>query len=249
MASPVTKVTFFYDFISPYSYLAFRQLKRLRTKYGAQRLQVSYKPVVFGALLTHWSNKGPAEIPPKREFVFRDVHRYAKANNEPFSVPRAHPFLPLFPLRLTLLSTCNNDFSLQEHLIDAIYSSLWGDASGYGINPTEAEFTRVAAAAIPPQPSALTIDQLVIRAKSDVAKQELKTNGEEAAKLGVFGVPTMIVYPPTPNKAPELFWGNDQLNYIEMIINGKGGVIEVSPEYEQALRSIPAASVRPQSKL
>jgi 2-hydroxychromene-2-carboxylate isomerase len=80
MASSVTKVTFFYDFISPYSYLAFRQLKRLRTKYGGERLQVSYKPVVFGALLTHWSNKGPAEIPPKREFVFRDVYRCAASS-------------------------------------------------------------------------------------------------------------------------------------------------------------------------
>jgi 2-hydroxychromene-2-carboxylate isomerase len=159
--------------------------------------------------------------------------------------------LPLFPLRLTLLSTCNNDLSLQEHLIDAIYSSLWGDSSGYGINPTEAEFTRVASAALPPQPSGLSIDQFASRAKSDAAKQELKSNGDEAVKLGVFGVPSMIVYPPggDSSKRPELFWGNDQLGYVEMIINGKGGVIEVSPEYEQALRTIPVAATRPQSKL
>lgn len=68
------KLTFFYDFISPYSYLAFKRVKELRKSYGS-KLPVVYKPVLFAGLLNHWGSKGPAEVPPKREFVFRDVYR------------------------------------------------------------------------------------------------------------------------------------------------------------------------------
>lgn len=76
MAAKAVKVTFFFDFISPYAFLAFRRVRRLRHQF-ASTLDVSYKPVVFGAVLSHWGTKGPAEIPPKREFVFRDVYRCA----------------------------------------------------------------------------------------------------------------------------------------------------------------------------
>lgn len=169
--------------------------------------------------------------------------RYAKAHNIDFSVPRAHPFMPLFPLRLSLLSTCGGDSSLQERIIDAIYTALWGDASGFGILPTEDEFTKVAASCL--GSGAPSIDQLVERAKSEAAKADLKQSGDDAIKAGIFGVPTMLV---EHAGRSDIFWGNDQVDYIEMIASGKGKIIEVTPEYEEALRRIPVAAVRPQPK-
>ena len=64
-------LTFWFDVVSPYAYLAF---ERLPQAMEGLSYSVDYKPVVFGALLKHGGQKGPAEIEPKRQWTFRQVH-------------------------------------------------------------------------------------------------------------------------------------------------------------------------------
>src|SRR6266702_4410344 len=93
------QITFYLDFISPYSYLAFEKLPEalLGLSYG-----VDYKPVLFAGLLKHHGQLGPAEIVPKRDWTYRQVLWLAHVHGLPLQMPAAHPFNPLALLRLAL---------------------------------------------------------------------------------------------------------------------------------------------------
>ncbi|HEU4531921.1 MAG TPA: DsbA family protein, partial [Steroidobacteraceae bacterium] len=79
----------YFDFISPYAFLNFHRLGELEG-----RITVRMKPVLFGAILDHWGQRGPAEIAPKRTFVYRQAHWLARRRELAFKGPQAHPFNP-----------------------------------------------------------------------------------------------------------------------------------------------------------
>ena len=66
---------FYFDFLSPYAYLAWRQAGAFC---AAQRLTLRPRPMVFIMALRHWGHLGPAQIPPKRDFTFKDIQRRAR---------------------------------------------------------------------------------------------------------------------------------------------------------------------------
>ena len=86
----MTEAKWYFDFISPFAYL---QLARFSTLPG--NLEITAVPVVFGGLLTHWGQLGPAEIPPKRRFVYRFFQWNADRLGVPFAMPPRHPYNPL----------------------------------------------------------------------------------------------------------------------------------------------------------
>src|SRR6266513_5445760 len=92
-----SSVDWYFDFVSPYSYIALHRL-------GELSHPVIYKPVLFAGLLNHWGQKGPAEIPAKRRWTYRWCTWWAKELGVPFRFPAAHPFNPLQHLRLALAS-------------------------------------------------------------------------------------------------------------------------------------------------
>ena len=65
-------------------------------------LEINPVPVLFGGLLKHWGQLGPAEIAPKRKFVYRFFKWQADQNNIPFKMPPRHPYNPLAALRLCI---------------------------------------------------------------------------------------------------------------------------------------------------
>ncbi|OOG82008.1 disulfide bond formation protein DsbA, partial [Hydrogenophaga sp. A37] len=64
------ELTFFYDPISPYAHLAFEKLPQALMGLS---VHVRYRPVLFAALLKAHGQLGPAEIPGKREWTYRQV--------------------------------------------------------------------------------------------------------------------------------------------------------------------------------
>lgn len=97
-------IDWYFDFVSPYSYLGLHRLKDVKPK-------INYKPVLFAGLLKHWGQKGPAEIPAKRKWTYRSCDWQARKLGLPFRFPAAHPFNPLPHLRLAtprppLFRTC-----------------------------------------------------------------------------------------------------------------------------------------------
>jgi len=81
-------VNFYFDFLSPYVWLASHQLDEVRKSTAAK---FRFVPVLFAALLGHHSNLGPAEIPAKRRYTFQDAQRWAVYLGLEFKSPPAHP--------------------------------------------------------------------------------------------------------------------------------------------------------------
>ena len=186
------QLDWYFDFISPFAYLQWRLLWREHPEL-ARRLRP--KPVLLAALLNHWGQLGPAELPGKRRHTYRLVQWQAREAGIPLRAPPAHPFNPLAALRLCLAAPD------RVAAVHAIFAHLW-------------EHGRAAdsADALAPVARELGIADAAAAIAEPAVKQELAANGAEAIALQVFGVPTLVI-------DGQLFWGNDAtsmaLAYLE----------------------------------
>ena len=192
-------VQFYFDYLSPYAYLAWKRLKNLQDQ---EKIQIEPKPILFGALLNHWGQLGPAEIPPKKEHVFKQCTRFASLNHIPFMAPPSHPFNPLPALRVSLREVTGKD---QVSLIDSLWDLAWG--KGRRIDDFEILETHLNDLGYPGK-------SWMEQTTSPKIKDQLKIETQKAIEKRVFGIPTMIV-------DEELFWGNDDLSYLELYLEGK----------------------------
>ena len=92
-------LTVWFDYLSPYAFLAWQQLPELVREHG---LALKPVPVLFGGLLKHMGTLGPAEIPAKRTWVYTDALRSAAIQGIMMQFPPTHPFKPLAALRATV---------------------------------------------------------------------------------------------------------------------------------------------------
>ncbi len=162
-----TSVDWYFDFVSPFSYIALHRLPELDAS-------ISFKPVLFAGLLQHWGQKGPAEIPAKRRWTYRWCTWWAAELGIPFRFPAEHPFNPLQHLRLAL--ACGSAPAAVKRIFDSVWMS--------GENATD-----------PRRLSELTKELGIdtARLSSPEIKDALRKNTEEAAARGVFGVPSFVV--------------------------------------------------------
>lgn len=160
-----TSVDWYFDFVSPYSYIALHRLSEIPA-------QVAHKPVLFAGLLNHWGQKGPAEIPAKRKWTYRWCTWWAKELGIPFRFPAEHPFNPLQHLRLAL--ACDS----RPAAVKRIFESLWIT----GANANEPARFQTLCAELGVRPDDL-----------GAVKDALRRNTENAAACGVFGVPSFVI--------------------------------------------------------
>jgi 2-hydroxychromene-2-carboxylate isomerase len=212
-------VRFYFDFISPYAYLAFTQIHAVASRAGRE---VELTPILFAALLDANGTIGPAEVPTKRIYVFKDTLRSAHALGVAFAPPPAHPFNPLLALRVASIDMPEED---RRRLVGALYTAVWGGGPGV---VEEANVARVA------NDAGFDGEALVRAAGTPEIKQRVRTRTDEAIALGVFGVPTTRV-------DGELFWGLDSLAHAERRMRGED---PVTPELLAGFRDVPAQSVR-----
>jgi 2-hydroxychromene-2-carboxylate isomerase len=116
----MTHITFYLDFISPYAYLAFEELPKQLMGISHR---VEYRPILFGAVLNHHGHMGPAEIPGKREWTYRQVVWQAKQMGVKLDMPLAHPFNPLSLLRLAV--ACSDDGAPNRYVCETIFRHVW----------------------------------------------------------------------------------------------------------------------------
>lgn len=180
------RADWYFDFISPFSYLQLRKVGEWR-----QRLDITPVPIAFGAVLKHHGQLGPAEIPGKREFTYRFVQWQAERANIPLRFPPAHPFNPLAALRLCVAAGATWES------IEAIFAHIWRDGRDGSAAAGLADIGRT-----------FGIDNVEIATNAATVKTQLRANTEAAIAAGVFGVPTL-------RSGGELFWGNDATPMIE----------------------------------
>ena len=177
------RVSWVFDVISPFSYLAFPRLRELP---GSVELQVV--PVLLAALLDHFGQRGPAEIPSKRRFTYRFVLWRARQLGMPLRMPPAHPFNPLAALRLIIAAGSTT------YAARAVLQAVFGE----GRDITDpAVIADLAAQLSVADPQAALADPAI--------KQRLRDNTQWACSRGVFGVPTLVI-------GEELFWGHDAVD-------------------------------------
>lgn len=196
-------LTFYFDFVSPYAYLGWKQIADVAERHGRT---LNAKAILFAAMLNHHGQKGPAEIPAKRIYTFKNVIRMAHFNGLTIKPPPAHPFNPLLALRA--VSTPMAD-SQQHALIDAIFDVVWRGAEiEKSRDVTDPKVIAALATKI-----GLDGAAVVKAASSQEAKDRVKHETENAITKGAFGVPTMIA-------DDELFWGADSIPHLEAHLRG-----------------------------
>ena len=186
-------ITFYLDFISPYAWLAFEELP---VALMGLSYSVTYKPLLFAALLKHHGQLGPAEIPAKRDWTYRQVQWLAHSKGRALDMPATHPFNPLGLLRLALATDAQGQPN--RYVCETLFKHVWvGGADA-------ADATRLA-----------TITQQLAPRRdptADDVKAQLRRHAEEAIAQGVFGVPSFVV-------DGKVFWGLDALPMLRAYLN------------------------------
>lgn len=202
------EITFWYDPISPYAQLAF---ERLPEALMGLSVQVRYRPLLFAALLKAHGQLGPAEIPVKRDWTYRQVSWLAHHHGVALQLPAAHPFNPLPLLRLGL--ACATDEApgdTSRFVTGLLLQHVWQG----GHSATDPE--RLAALQATLQDHMAQCDKPWPDAawpEGDTVKQRLRNNTEEALAQGLFGVPSLVVDGRT-------FWGQDALPMLRAYLDG-----------------------------
>ena len=188
-------VDFWFDPVSPYAWLAFQ---RLPEAFAGLSYTVSYRPIVFAALLKAFAHKGPAEIEPKRAWTFRQVHWLAHRAGIAIETPERHPFNPIALSRLAW-ATAPEAATPSRHACEKILRHVW----------------RGGADAEEPQRFAALAAQLAPRLDpaAEEVKQLLRAETDAALARSVFGVPTLGI-------DDRLFWGFDALEMAAAFMRG-----------------------------
>ncbi|GFZ94211.1 2-hydroxychromene-2-carboxylate isomerase [Dyella caseinilytica] len=196
-----TPITFYFDPVSPYAWLAMEQVDRIIAAGG----QLNCRPILFAALLNTYGTKGPAEIPVKRAYVFRDVMRQAQQLGLPFRGPPSHPFNPLAALRA--MHTVE-DGTQRLAMARSLLAAAWRD----GIDIADPHRLHDVLAN-----NGFDADAISAASGSPEVKQRLRDTTQQAIDTGVFGVPTFLLL-------GELFWGADRVDAVIWAL--KGGAID-----------------------
>ncbi|HEV2111662.1 MAG TPA: 2-hydroxychromene-2-carboxylate isomerase [Gammaproteobacteria bacterium] len=179
------KASWYFDLISPFSYLHLKQFGQLPAD-----LEIKFIPVLFAGLLKHWEQRGPAEIPPKRVYTYRHVTWLGQHLGIRFKIPPAHPFNPLQALRLLIASGPS-----REH-VETAFDMIWGEGMDLMDTQNLAELGK-----------RLGVKDVPAALADETVKAKLKANTDEAISKGVFGVPTFLI-------GDALFWGQDSLEMM-----------------------------------
>jgi 2-hydroxychromene-2-carboxylate isomerase len=182
------------DFISPYAYLAFEELPQALMGLS---YSVTYKPLLFAALLKHHGQLGPAEIPAKRDWTYRQVQWLAHSKGRRLDMPAAHPFNPLGLLRLAVATDAQGQPN--RYVCETLFKHVWvGGADAADVKRLAAITQQLAPARDP---------------ADDTVKAQLRAHADEAIALGVFGVPAFAV-------DGKVFWGLDALPMLRAYLQG-----------------------------
>lgn len=188
-----TKVEFFYDYISLYSYLADSQLADLD---GAE---IIYRPMLLGAVMQATGNRAPGIVEAKEKHLHVDADRWAKRYSMPFNWNPVFPQNTANALRLALVAEKRGAF---EAVHQPLFNAMWVEEKDLG---DESVVSEIAANV------SITIGDI----RDPEIKEELKANTSEAVERGVFGAPTFFI-------GDEMFFGNDRFDFIREEIKNRG---------------------------
>jgi 2-hydroxychromene-2-carboxylate isomerase len=193
MAAPVD---FYFDFSSPYGYLASQKIEALAAKHGRG---VDWHPILLGAVFRQTGTAPLTEIPLKGDYSRRDFARSARFHGLPeFAMPSRFPIPSQAPARIVLWQKAR-DAAAATRLIKAFFRA-------YFVEDVDISAPDAAAAVAAKE----GVDAGAARAAIDdpAVKEALKREVDAAIARGVFGSPFVFV-------DGEPFWGLDRFDQVE----------------------------------
>ena len=186
-------IEFFYDYASPFSYLADQRMPGVLQRTGATLV---YRPAILGVLIVESKNTPPPSIPAKIAYYQHDMRRWAARLGVPMT---SNPHFPVRSINLMRAALVAQDMGCFEAFHRAMWEGMWID----GLNL--AEGSTIAAKL---DAAGLDGAAIVAGTQRDDVKSRLKANCDEAIKRGAFGLPTFFV-------GDEMFFGNDRVDFVE----------------------------------
>lgn len=179
-------IEFFYDVVSPWSYLAWTQIEKVAER---QQANLQYRPFLLGGVFKATHNQSPMSVPAKGAHMLIDLKRWAERYGVPFNMPGNLPVSSLLAMRcLTALETKDIPFATEK-----LFTAFW--VKGEDISE---RYTLID----------LLGENILQKANHDFTKEKLKVTTNEAVKRGAFGAPTFFV-------GDEMFFGSDRLEMLE----------------------------------
>ncbi|WP_336957488.1 2-hydroxychromene-2-carboxylate isomerase [Acinetobacter johnsonii] len=192
-------VEFYFDLGSPYSYLAYYRLLQIAEQ---QEIQIVYKPILLGGVFKATGNRSPIEIPVKGVYSILDMQRWAEYYQIPMQM---NPHFPMNTLTLMRILTGVQLLHLEkfEQVLKLLFDAMFGTPQNLNEPTVLAEVL---------EPSGFSVEDIMSMVQSDVVKQKLITETEQAIQRGIFGAPTFFV-------GDEMYWGQDRLHFVEQALN------------------------------
>lgn len=187
------KIDFYFDFISPFSYLAHHKLPELAERQG---VEIVYHPIDIPSAKIAAGNYGPSnrEVPPKIKVMLADLHRWAERYGVPLSFPKSFACEKWNTAVLFAV-----EHQCAQAFVTEAYNRIWGQ----GIDPSDDTQLREVAVE-----AGLDADQMMSFVESSAGQTQFRKSCVEAHGDGIFGAPIMKV-------DDEYFWGNDRLDFLE----------------------------------
>jgi len=195
MAQPIE---FYFDFVSPYSYLAITQLEKA---FENQDVEWVYKPVFLGALHQAQDMPSPAFIPNKAKWIYRDCHLWAKHYQVPLAWPAQFPFNTMFLLRTSLFLQASQPEKIDE-FVKQTFLAIWQD--GLQVGDEQAVQVHL-------QSLGFDVAAIIDGCQQQWVKDALKRSVSDAHELGLFGVPAFKV-------KDDVFFGQDRLMFVQQAL-------------------------------
>ena len=184
-------IDFYFDFISPYTFISFQQIKTLKFK---QDFKFKLKPMLLGGLHNLHKITAPAFIPAKARFMIRDCRMLSNKYKISFKFNSYFPINTVNLMRGVLIA---EEDGIANEYIDKVFEALW--VSGLNLNDQLIIDKVLKNIDINPKTFAL-------RLSNQNVKDELKKRTQSAFEKGIFGAPTFYVN----NK---VFWCQDRLEF------------------------------------
>ena len=182
---------FYFDFISPYSFFAHKEILKIEKK---NSIKIRYKPILLGGLHNLHGIKAPAFIPAKAKHMIRDCKLIAEKNRVSFKFNSYFPIKSLNLMRGVFVAEEDN---FKSYYIECIFNSIWQD----GLNMNDENIVQKILKNLNVNPKTF-----FLRSTSSSIKELLKRRTGEAYDKGIFGAPSFVVN----NK---IFWGQDRIGF------------------------------------
>lgn len=190
-------IDFYFDFISPFSYLAQLKLPDIARRTG---YKIEYWPIDIPEAKIAAGNYGPSnrEVAPKIKVMMADLNRWARKYEAPLKFPASFACA-----EWNCATLYARDQGKAEAFVSAAFDRIWG----HGIDPRDREELRACASEAGLDPEAL-----IAFVDSSLGQNEYRKVRSQAYQRGVFGAPLMFV-------DDEIFWGNDRLDFLEAYLS------------------------------